>query len=147
MPPYTMKKKNNKPIFFCGLGEKASDYKLLPKYLDIVPIDWNKIKLPKSKADIVVGFSMGAILACEYAARNKVKILILCSMTAGVESLKKIKADKINFLIGKKEKWVIKDTKRLLKTVKNKAKIIVIPKASHKIDRNYLNKIIEQYNT
>ena len=65
-------------------------------------------------------------------------------MTTGVESLKDVKADKIIFLIGEKEKWVIKDTKRLLKTVKNRAKIIVIPKADHKIDNNYKNVLLQE---
>jgi alpha/beta superfamily hydrolase len=138
-----MKNKNNKPIFFCGLGEQPSAYKSLSKFLNIIPIDWNKIKIPKFKADTAVGFSMGAILACEYAIKNKVKNLILCSMTTGVESLEKIKSEKIIFLIGEKEKWVIKDTKRVLKTVKNRAKIIIVPKADHKIDRNYQKKLLE----
>jgi alpha/beta superfamily hydrolase len=137
-----MKNKNNKPIFFCGLGEQPPAYKSLSKYLNIIPIDWNKIKIPKLKTEVVVGFSMGAILACEYALRNKVKTLILCSMTTGVESLEKVKADKIIFLIGENEKWMIKDTKRVLKTVKNRAEMIIIPKADHKIDRNYKNKIL-----
>ncbi|MEK7551351.1 MAG: hypothetical protein AAB532_02025 [Patescibacteria group bacterium] len=132
-----MKKKNNKKIFFCGLGEQPSAYKSLSKFLDIVPIDWNNIKLPKYKVETAVGFSIGAILACEYAIKHKVKNLVLCSMTTGVETLSKVKADNIIFLIGEKEKWVIKDTKRVLETVKDRAKIIVIKNADHKINKDY----------
>lgn len=62
---------------------------------------------------------------------------------SNLKSLKKVKADKIIFLIGEKEKWVIKDTKRVLETVKNRAKIIVIPKADHKITGDYRKKLIE----
>ena len=141
-----MKIKHNRPIFFCGLGEHPNDYKLLSKYFEIIPIDWNDIKLPKFKADIAVGFSIGAILACEYALKNKVRVLILCSMTTGVETLKKVNADKIIFLIGERERWVIKDTKRLLKTAKNRAKIVIIPEANHKIDKNYRKTLLKILN-
>lgn len=138
-----MKNLKQKPIFFCGLGEQPSAYKSLSKYLDIIPINWNKIKLPRKRFDIVVGFSIGATLACDYALKQKVKKLILCSMTTGVETLKKVKAEEIIFLIGEKEKWVIEDTQRLLKTIKDRAKIIVIPKADHKINKNYKKAIFD----
>jgi len=139
LPPslMNMKDKNNKKIFFCGLGEQPSAYKLLSKYLNIISIDWNKIRLPKFKVNTAVGFSMGAILACEYALKRKVKNLILCSMTTGVETLNKVKADNIIFIVGEKEKWVQKDTERLTRDLKNTWQIIVVPKAGHKIDRNY----------
>lgn len=55
---------------------------------------------------------------------------------------KKVKADRIYFLIGDEEGWVIKDTRRLLKTVKDRAKIIIIPKTNHKINKNYLEVIL-----
>jgi len=139
-----MNTKQNKSIFFCGLGEKPTTYKSLSKYFNIVSIDWNNIKIPKHKADIAIGFSFGGILACEYALKYKVKKLILCSMTTGMETLKDIKADEIVFLIGEKEKWVTTDIKRLLKIVKNRAKIIVIPKADHKIDNNYKNVLLQE---
>ncbi|MEK7116568.1 MAG: hypothetical protein AAB837_00180 [Patescibacteria group bacterium] len=132
--------------FLHGLGDR-SQYKSLFKYFNVLDIDWNKGSLSKlrlGKPDILVGFSLGCDIALMHAEKHKIKTLILCSMTPGVESLKKVKADKIIFLIGEKEKWVIKDTRRLLKTVKNRAKIIVIPKAGHKIDKNYLDKILAQ---
>jgi alpha/beta superfamily hydrolase len=132
----------NKTTFLYGLGERK-EYKNLFKYFNVPKIDWNRSTIIPTigKVDTLVGFSMGAILACDYALKHKVKTLILCSMTTGVETLEKVKVDKIIFLIGEKEKWVIKDTKRVLKTVKNRAKIIVIPKANHKIDSKYLKKI------
>lgn len=138
-----MRYRNKKPIFFCGLGEKTSAYKFMSKDFNIIPIDWNNIKIPRLKSDVVVGFSFGGILACEYALKNKVKTLVLCSMTTGVESLEKVRADKVFFLIGEKERWVIKDTKRLLKTTGKKGKIIIIPKGDHKIDTIYFKKIKE----
>jgi len=119
------------------LGEQPSVYKSLSKYLDIVPINWNKIKLPTKKVSIVAGFSIGATLACDYAMKNRVKTLILCSMTPGVESLNVVKADKIIFLVGEKEDWVIKDTRRLMKKLAIPHEIKIVKKAGHKIDANY----------
>lgn len=90
---------------------------------------------------------MGGWVACEYALKHKIKHLILCSMTPGVETLEKIKADKITFLIGEKETWVIEDTKRLLKTVKDRANIIIVPNGDHKIDKNYKKYILDSVNS
>jgi predicted esterase len=140
-----MKTAENKRIqFLPGLGEKPKEYQRLSKYLKILDVDWNtgKITPPIKKTDILVGFSMGAILACEYALKHKVKNLILCSMTTGVESLEKVKANQIIFLIGEKEKWVIKDTLRISEPLKNK-EIYIIPNGDHKIDKNYQKKLIE----
>jgi predicted esterase len=141
-----MKNKNNKKIFFCGLGEQPSAYKSLSKFLDIVPIDWNNIKLPKYKVETAVGFSMGAILACEYAIKHKVKNLILCSMTTGVETLKNVKADKITFIVGEKEEWVIKDMKRLIKDLKYNCHMFIVPKANHRINKEYLKILLKVVN-
>lgn len=137
-------KKYKKIQFLPGLGEKPRNYKRLSKYLNILDVDWNTGKItPRiKKSDVLIGFSMGAILTCEYALKKKVKILILCSITTGVESLKKVKADKIIFMIGEKEKWVIKDTQRVSKPLKNK-EIIIIKGADHRIIGNYQKKLIE----
>lgn len=132
-----MKIKNQKPIFFCGLGEQPFAYKSLSKFLDIFPIDWNNIKLPKKHFDTVVGFSIGATLACDYALKKHVKNLILCSMTPGVETLRDVKADKIIFLVGEEEKWVKKDMERITKDLKCDWKLVVVPRAGHKINNNY----------
>lgn len=140
-------KKDKKIQFLPGMGEKPKDYKQFSKHLKTLDVDWNTGKITPSikKCDILVGFSMGAILACEYALKRKVKALILCSMTTGVESLKKVKADKIIFLIGEKEKWVIKDTLRVSKSIKNK-QINIIKGGGHKITGKYQKKLIEIIN-
>lgn len=121
-----------KTIFIPGLGEQASKYKDLP----VVPIDWNNIKLPKTKANIVAGFSFGAILACEYAIKTKVDLLVLCSMTPGVETLKKVRAKQIIFLVGDQETWLIKDAKRLKETAKN-SRIRIVPNTGHRVSSTY----------
>lgn len=137
-------KENKKIQFLPGLGEKPKEYKQLSKHLNILNVDWNtgKIIPPIKKCDVLVGFSMGAIGVCEYALKHRVKTLILCSMTTGVESLKKVKADKIIFLVGEKEKWTIKDMLRISKPLKNK-EIHIIKKGDHKIDKNYQKKLME----
>ena len=56
--------KNKKIVFIPGLGERAKDYKRLSEYMKIYDIDWNRIRLPKGKIDVLIGFSMGADLAC-----------------------------------------------------------------------------------
>lgn len=132
-----MKIKHNKPIFFCGLGEKPKNYKFLSKYFEIINIDWNKIKLPKFKADVAIGFSMGAALACEYAEEHEINTIILCSLTPCIDTLEGLKAKEVIFILGEKEKWAYKNNIRLAKTLICKYRIILIPKAGHKIDANY----------
>ena len=96
--------------------------------------------------DIIIGFSFGAILACEYTIKHKIKTLILCSLSPGAETLVDIKADNVIFLAGEKEKWVLKNIRRLSKTLKCKKSIIIIPKASHKIVGEYQKKLLEIIN-
>jgi len=139
--------KFNKPSFFYGLGDKASLYKTMQKYVNIVPIDWNNVKIHNLKTDIVIGFSFGGIWACEYTLKHKIKTLILCSMTTGVESLDMLKVDEVIFIAGENEKWVIKDIKRLSKTLKCKWRLIIVPNAEHKLSGEYrqvLTKLIRE---
>lgn len=126
-------------VFIPGLGEQAKDYKFLAKYMAVHPIDWNKIKLPKGKIDTLIGFSMGAVLACEYARKNHVKNLILCSLTTGIETLKDLKTEYITFMVGQKEKWCFEELQRVSKTIPDsiKWKIVIIPKSDHKITGSY----------
>ena len=134
---------NSKPTFLYGLGYK-SEYKSLFKYFNVPKINWNngKITPPIGKVKILVGFSMGAILACEHAINNKVSKLVLCSMTTGVETLEKVKADEVIFIVGEKEKWVIKDTKRVAKTLRCKWKLITVPNGDHEMDNSYRDTIL-----
>jgi alpha/beta superfamily hydrolase len=137
-----MMKKTNKPIFFTGLCERAKDYKHF-KNFEVIDIDWNDIKLPKINTDVAIGFSFGAIIACEYALKHRVKHLILCSLTPGNDTLKNIKADRITFIAGSKETWIIEDSKRLLKTAKCKVDFKIVLNANHKISGDYKKKLLE----
>ena len=86
--------KNKKIVFIPGLGERAKHYKNLSNYMKVFDIDWNKIRLPKGKIDTIVGFSMGAALACEYAEDHKINNLVLCSLTPSIDTLEGLKAKK-----------------------------------------------------
>src|SRR3990167_5098493 len=122
--------------FLYGLGQNKSQYKELSKFCDVKKIDWNNgslAKLKLGKPDTLIGFSLGAIVACDHAVKHHVKTLILCSMTTGVETLNNIKADKVIFLVGEKEEWIIKDNQRVAKTLKCEWEFKVIPNTNHKI--------------
>jgi len=133
----------NKPAFFCGLGENQISYKSIEKYVDIVSIDWNNIEINRLKADTVIGFSFGGILACEYALKYKVKTLILCSMTTGVETLSSLNVDKIIFIVGEKEKWVIKDIHRLRRGLNCPSQIFIVHGADHKLIGKYRSELLK----
>lgn len=145
-----MKKTKNKEKiqFLPGLGEKPRHYKHLSKYLKVLDVDWNtgQIKPAIRRADIITGFSMGAVLVCEYATKHKVKTLILCSLTPGAETLKRVQAEEVIFLVGEKEKWVLKEVKRVRKTLKCRNSIVVITGADHKITGKYKSRLIEIIN-
>ncbi len=133
----------NKINFIPGLGEKPKEYKALSKYLNIVDIDWNNGKVRFGKVDTLIGFSMGAVIACEYSTKHKLKNLILCSLTPGAESLNMVKADNIIFLVGEKEKWVLKEINRVRKTLKCKNSVIVVPGSDHKITGKYQEELLQ----
>ena len=139
--------KNNKIIFLYGLGERK-EYKNLFNNFIVPKIDWNKCTVtPKiGNVDTLVSFSLGALFACQHTEKHKVKTLILCSITPGAETLENVKAGKVIFLAGKKEKWVIKEIKRVAKTLRCDWQIHIIPKAIHKITGNYRKKLLEIVN-
>lgn len=141
--PFMNNLKNKKIVFIPGLGERARDYEHLSKYMKIYDIDWNKIRLPRGKINILVGFSMGAALACEYAENHKIDTIILCSLTPCIETLETLKAKEIIFIVGEKEKWAYKNNLRAAKTIKCKWKIVVVPKANHKINKDYKKALLE----
>jgi len=129
--------------FYYGLGDKASNYEVLSKYLNIIKIDWNnpeKVKAPKR--DIVVGFSMGCLLALDYVEKHRVKKLILCSLPP-CEKLVIVKADEIIFMLGSKERFCLQNVRRVYKTLKRKKSIIVVRGADHKIAGKYRKKLLE----
>ncbi|KKQ78179.1 MAG: hypothetical protein A2644_01710 [Candidatus Zambryskibacteria bacterium RIFCSPHIGHO2_01_FULL_39_63] len=133
----------NKTLFIPGLGEHAKDYCVLSKYMKVYNISWDNLRLPRGNYDTVIGFSMGAVLACDYVEIKFVKTLILCSMTPIAHSLKTLKAKEVIFIVGEKEKWVYKNNLQLAKTLKCKWRIVVIPGADHKITGNYRKKLLE----
>ncbi len=126
-------------IFYPGLGETKKHYKSLVKYLTVADIDWNTGKATSAKNhEIVVSFSLGAVFSLDVALKKKIKKLILCSPTP-FESLGKHKAEEVIFIIGEKEKFLQKVFKPLCG--KN-VRMVVVPGADHKIDRNYRNVIL-----
>lgn len=124
-----MTKLNKKPLFIPGLGERKKDYKHLNKTFDVMKIDWNNIRLPKQRYETVVAFSLGTLLAIEYAAKHKVKKLILCSMPAFIFDERKLKADKIIYMKGEKETNV-------------QPADIEVKGAGHKINKAYLRELL-----
>ena len=69
--------------------------------------------------------------------------MILCSLSPGAETLKMIKTEQVIFLVGEKEKWVLKEINRVRKTLKCKNSIVVIPGADHRIVGEYQKKLLE----
>jgi alpha/beta superfamily hydrolase len=139
--------KNKKIVFIPGIGERVKDYDNFPKNIKVYNIDWNKIRLPKGKIDTLIGFSMGAALACEYAEEHEINTVVLCSLTPCIDTLEGLKTKEVIFVLGEKEKWAHKNNVRLAKTLKCKYKIVVVPKADHKITGNYKKKLVDMINS
>lgn len=137
----------NKILFIPGLGEKPSDHRVLSKSLNIVNIDWNEPKLKAGKVDTLIGFSMGAVLACEHARKHKVKNLILCSMTPCQESLKDLIVERVIFLVGEKERWITGETYKIAETLKCPFEIHVIPGAGHRVTSLYREVLMDKVNS
>jgi len=138
---------NELPPFIVGLGQKASEYRSISKYFNIVEPDWNNGSLKKlklGKQDIVAGFSLGCLIAAMYAEKFHVKHLILCS-PAPDETLKNIKADRVTFLAGEKEEWYLKEIERMKNTLKpeSKCEVHVIPNTGHKVNGAYKKVLLE----
>lgn len=134
-----------KKIYFApGLGEKPHNYKVFSKHMTLLDVDWNTGKFtPKiSKPDVLVSFSLGICFTFEYALKYHVDILVTCSPTPGIETLKGIKTNKIICMVGEKETWVLEDFKRLLKTTQIPYEIIIVPGADHKIVGEYKKKLL-----
>ena len=103
------------------------------------------VKIPR-RYDTIIGFSWGAVAACLYAGEFPVKLLILCSLPAGVDAsyMAGLKAEKVVFLFGEKEKWMIEDNRRVIKQMKKQhTRRVVVPKEGHGITKPYLEKILE----
>ena len=55
-----------------------------------------------------------------------------------------LKAENVVFLFGEKEKWMVKDNRRVVKRMKKQhPRRIVVPKEGHGITKPYLEKILE----
>lgn len=133
--------KNN--YFIPGLSDSVKNYRFL-KNIKVLKINWNDIKVREEiiKPNILIGFSLGAIVASMISEKKKNKVLILCSPTPD-ENWSKIKTDKLIVIVGEKEKFCIKYAKEAYKTFKGEKKFIIIPKADHKITGNYRKKLLE----
>lgn len=132
--------------FIIGLGQKASAYRSLSKYFNIIQPDWNNgslAKLKLGKPSVLAGFSLGAMIATMHAEKYKVKTLILCSPTPD-ESLAKIKADLVIFLVGEKETWCLQNIKRVVTTLPPETKwdIRFVFETGHKINKEYRKNLI-----
>lgn len=139
-PPSTMKTKNNKTIFYPGLGETKKNYRSLSEHLIVADIDWNTGKATSSKnCDTIVSFSLGAVFSLDISIKRKLKKLILCSPTP-FESLGKCKAEQVIFIIGEKEKFLQKIFKPLCK--KN-VEMVIVPKADHRINKDYKKVLLD----
>lgn len=139
----------NKVKIIIGLGQKASEYRSLSKYLDIVQPDWNNGSLSKMKLgrpEILVGFSLGCMIATMHSEKVKVKTLVLCSPSPD-ETLSKVKADKIVFIYGQKESFIKENIKRISKTFKGKIEIIEVPESGHNIDKKYQKVLLSVLST
>ncbi len=126
-------------LFFPGLGEKPKQYSAYSNYMNIANIDWNtgKHNLKMTPDSVIVSFSLGATFPLEYSVKHKVKKIILCSPTP-FESLDKCKFEELVFIIGEKEKFLIKVAKELKKGRKN-VKLVIVPKADHRITKTYFD--------
>lgn len=133
-----------KHIFLHGLGDRKEYSKLLP-YFSIPKIDWNKsvIKPPIKKPQTIFAHSLGCMLAIMHAEKHKVKTLVLCSPTPGEETLSKVKADTIIFIVGENEHWVRTDISRLSQTFTGNIISVVIPNTKHTITNRYLKTILQ----
>ena len=69
-------------------------------------------------------------------------MLVLCSLTPSIETLEKIKAERVIFIVGEKEKWCLKNVRRVAKTLKCPKSIVIVPGASHKIVGNYKKRLL-----
>lgn len=140
-----------RPLFIHGLGEQASNYRSLSRYFDLYNIDWNRpltnqIKKIPRKHDVIIGFSWGAVAACLYAGQSPVKLLVLCSLPAGVDAtyMASLKAGKVIFLFGEQEKWPTKDNRRITKQMRKQlTRKIIVTNEGHRITEPYLKTILK----
>lgn len=126
------------------MGEKPRNYEALSDRVTLVDIDWNTDQYaPKiNKEGILIGFSMGCYYPLTHALKHRVKNLILCSVPP-LETLANVKADRVIFLVGSKERFVLQNVRRVAKTFKSEKQIIVISGADHQISGNYRKKLLE----
>jgi chemotaxis signal transduction protein len=54
-----------------------------------------------------------------------------------------VKAERVIFLVGEKEKWVLKEINRVRKTLKCKSSVTLVPGADHAIKGNYRKALLK----
>ncbi|MBI2003616.1 MAG: alpha/beta hydrolase [Parcubacteria group bacterium] len=122
-----------------GLGEKKHN---LPKYIKYLRLSIDDVlNLPKLPKDsVLVGFSIGAIIAYLIALKHPVKKLILCSPSPIIVKYKKPKGE-IYVLSGNKE---MTQMKRYAKTLARKlGGTFVKVNSSHKLTKTYIKTILK----
>lgn len=126
------------------MGEKPRRYEALLEYMDVANIDWNSDRYtPKIRnQNVLIGFSMGCYYPLTHALKHKVGTLILCSVSP-LETLAKIKAGRVIFIVGSREKFVLENVRRVAKELKIENRIIVVPGADHQISGSYKKKLLE----
>jgi predicted esterase len=118
--------------FINGLGQKVklNGFKVLDVSIDDI---WNLPRIPDDS--VLVGFSIGAIIAYLIALRQPLKQLILCSPSPIIEKYK-IPKCKISIIVGSNEEsYMIKNANLLAKRLD--AKFYKIP-ARHRLTKKYI---------
>lgn len=122
-----------------GLGDKKYNLPKYVKYLNLSIDDvLNLPKLPKDS--VLIGFSVGAIVAYLIALKNPVKKLVLCSPSPVITRYRTPKA-KIYVLSGKKEISVMRNYAKKIASKLN-AEFVEV-NSGHKITKPYKEKILQ----
>lgn len=118
------------------MGEKPVQYRAFSPLMKVLNIDWNKPTLP-ARADIVISFSLGSLLAINAVNSMKAHTLILCSPTPIIFDINKLKAKNIIVIYGEKEEGVRLYAYKLNREADNGVKSYEVPRAGHFMNQDY----------
>ncbi|MEK7203839.1 MAG: hypothetical protein AAB627_02040 [Patescibacteria group bacterium] len=122
-----------------GLGHKKYNFPKYIKYLNLSIDDvFNLPKLPKDS--VLIGFSIGAVIAYLISLRSPVKKLILCSPSPIIVKYKKPKGE-IYVLSGKKEMAKMQKYARIL--AQKLGGVLVRVNSRHKLTDVYIGAILK----
>ena len=125
-----------------GLGEKKYN---LPKHIKYLYLSIDDVlKLPKLPKDsVLIGFSVGAIIAYLISLRSPVKKLILCSPSPIIVRYKKPKGE-IYVLSGNKEMAKMQKYARTL--AKKLGGTLIKVNSRHKLTNTYIRDVLNVLN-